>query len=106
MENVIGDSEADTIRGNSRANRLIGGPWYDAGDIINGRGGDDVLRGAGGDDVLRGGEGDDILRGARGADQLDGGNGTNRNDGGRGRDSCVNPDTGPLAIDCESRPGS
>ena len=107
VENVTGGEEADTIRGNNKANRIIGGPWYEGGgDTLVGRGGNDVLRGAGGDDILTGGAGDDTLLGARGADQLDGGSGTNRNYGGRGRDSCISPDTGPLAVDCETTPTS
>ena len=104
VENVFGTAEGDVIRGDGKANRLIGGVFYDGGDVIEGRGGNDALRGAGGDDTMDGGEGDDTLQGARGADRLDGGAGTNRNFGGRGTDTCVNPETGPLVVDCEAAP--
>jgi Ca2+-binding RTX toxin-like protein len=63
IENAVGGSGGDALRGNALANLLDGGA------------GDDDLDGRGGDDVLRGGLGGDILRGGTGADSLDGGAG-------------------------------
>ena len=57
LENVIGSSFADEIKGNEAANSLTGGA------------GDDVLEGAAGDDTLLGGEGADRLLGGGGADK-------------------------------------
>jgi len=57
IETVIGSGFGDDIRGDDRANRLVGG------------GGDDVLVGGGGDDTLEGGPGIDTAKGATGADR-------------------------------------
>jgi len=56
IENAIGGSGNDVLKGNSVANRLKG---------ADGR---DKLKGADGDDVLNGGRGRDSLKGGKGAD--------------------------------------
>ncbi|MDR7154998.1 serralysin [Sphingobium xenophagum] len=63
IENAIGNSGADTLRGSAEVNYLVG------------NGGNDALYGRGGNDTLIGGEGDDILDGGTGADVMNGGNG-------------------------------
>src|SRR6476646_4834826 len=47
----------------------------DAGNTINGNGGNDTINGAGGDDIIDGGTGNDILTGGPGTDTLTGGSG-------------------------------
>jgi serralysin len=56
IENAIGGSAGDLLRGNAVANALLGA------------GGNDQLEGGGGDDVLTGGAGDDQLAGGVGWD--------------------------------------
>lgn len=56
IENAIGGSGDDLLRGNSASNRL------------SGQSGDDILRGAAGDDSLDGGTGTDMLHGHLGDD--------------------------------------
>lgn len=74
IENVIGSSQNDWIRGNVWVNRLSGGA---GDDTIMGGGGSasdgDILRGGAGDDKLYGGAGDDTLEGGPGKDSLFGG---------------------------------
>jgi len=74
IENVIGSSQNDWIRGNVWVNRLSGGA---GNDTIMGGGGSasdgDIIRGGAGDDALYGGHGDDTLEGGPGADRLFGG---------------------------------
>ena len=74
IENAIGDTEDDSIRGDSGANRL------------EGAGGADDLWGGGGNDHLEGGTGDDILRGEAGNDYLDAGAGNDALAGHAGND--------------------
>jgi len=50
-------------------------PADDAGDFLNGRGGNDRIYAGGGNDTLYGGSGNDYLRGGPGADFLSGGAG-------------------------------
>jgi Ca2+-binding RTX toxin-like protein len=64
IENVIGGSGDDWIRGDWRDNRLEGGA------------GDDYLEGFDGDDVLIGGEGNDLLSAGWGDNVLTGGSGS------------------------------
>ena len=64
IENAVGGSGHDDIRGNT------------ANNVLTGNAGDDTLYGAGGNDRLIGGDGADHLRGGVGADYLDGGAGT------------------------------
>lgn len=63
IENVVGSRFADTISGDSGANRIYAG---DDNDVLDGRGGNDELYGEGGDDTLT-----DWL----GSNRLDGGTG-------------------------------
>uniref|UniRef100_UPI0034CF3DFC beta strand repeat-containing protein n=1 Tax=Roseomonas sp. 18066 TaxID=2681412 RepID=UPI0034CF3DFC len=56
IENVIGSSLNDFIRGNALANHLIGGL---GADDLQGFAGDDILEGGLGADVLTGGDGND-----------------------------------------------
>lgn len=58
IENAIGGSGEDEIRGNRLANRLEGG---DGDDRIDGGRGNDWLNGGAGDDRLRGGPGEDTF---------------------------------------------
>ncbi|MBA2400481.1 MAG: M10 family metallopeptidase C-terminal domain-containing protein [Bradyrhizobium sp.] len=74
IENVIGSSRSDTIRGDeaSFGNRLEGGA---GNDTIEGRGGADTLLGGDGIDMLDGGNDNDVLNGGLGNDILRGGTG-------------------------------
>ena len=83
IENVIGTRFADTIWGNSAANRIGGGP---GNDWLYGGSGDDRLIGGPGDDHLCGESGNDILEGGYGNDWLYGGDGNDLLVGGRGAD--------------------
>lgn len=83
IENLIGSSYGDTLRGDTRANAIRGGP---GDDVIDGRGGDDLLEGGPGDDTIRGGTGRDTIRGGDGADRLVGGAGDDAVFGGLGDD--------------------
>ena len=100
IENAIGGSGADTLRGNGVANHLIGGEGSDlllgegGGDLLlgeagldtaNGGFGADLINGGDGDDLIGGAEDSDLLGGASGNDQVfgDGGNDTVFGDGGR-----------------------
>lgn len=58
VENAIGSSWDDILRGDIGANSLFGG---DGDDILEGRDGDDILSGGGGDDILTGGGGADTF---------------------------------------------
>ncbi len=58
IENVIGSTRDDRLRGDDRANALDGSEGRDS---INGRGGDDVLTGGAGRDALTGGTGRDTF---------------------------------------------
>ncbi|QIS94618.1 matrixin family metalloprotease [Nitratireductor mangrovi] len=68
IENAIGGTGNDTIRGNAANNSLSGGA------------GNDTLFGGDGTDTLSGGGDNDILDGGSGADQLDGGSGVDTAD--------------------------
>lgn len=65
VENIIGSSADDQLRGNGLANMIEGG---DAADQLFGRAGDDTLLGEAGDDILAGNAGQDRLRGSQGDD--------------------------------------
>ena len=71
VENIIGSSWGDWLRGDTNDNVLTGGAGDDT--LIGGGGGDDTLNGGAGDDELNGGEGNDMLTGGMGADMLNGG---------------------------------
>ncbi|MDO5613984.1 MAG: calcium-binding protein [Paracoccus sp. (in: a-proteobacteria)] len=84
VENVIGSSGNDTIRGDGGANQI----WGNAGnDRIFGGNGNDTLHGGAGNDTLEGGNGHDRLNGGNGADLLRGGAGNDTLNGGAGNDS-------------------
>lgn len=70
IENVLGSSFRDTLRGDNGANRFFGGGQA---DTLIGRGGDDVLTGDEGGDTLEGGDNNDTLDGGRGNDTMNGG---------------------------------
>ena len=73
IENVYGsDNGADTLKGNGRANLIIG---WGGDDYILGREGNDSLHGGGGADEIMGGSGMDVLFGGMDDDNLDGGSG-------------------------------
>jgi serralysin len=83
IENAIGGSGADVIRGNRADNRLEGGA---AADTLYGRRGNDSLHGQQGHDMLAGGKAKDRLFGGNGHDGLSGGRGADLLRGGAGDD--------------------
>lgn len=92
IENAIGGSGDDTLKGNVAGNRLDGRDGNDAlsggagADLLLGGAGNDSLDGEAGNDVLSGGIGSDYLFGGAGADILLGGGGADRLYGGSGND--------------------
>ena len=70
IEKVIGTALRDLIKGDNRANVLIGG---DGRDNLGGLGGKDQLYGGDDKDSLGGGDGDDQLSGGNGDDMMFGG---------------------------------
>lgn len=74
---ILGFSNADTIRGEGGHDSLFG---KDGNDLLLGGSGNDTLNGEGGSDRLEGGEGDDVLavRNIGGEDTLLGGGGRNQ----------------------------
>jgi RTX calcium-binding nonapeptide repeat (4 copies) len=109
VEELVGSSGADVLRGNGKRNWLNG---LAGNDRILGLGGGDVLVGEGGSDVVRGGPGDDWLSGypwfiprplrdwsaerepAPGRDRLLGGLGNDRIAGADGREDRVDGGAG------------
>ena len=69
IENLVGTTDNDLLRGNGEVNLLEGG---DGNDIFLSRGGNDTLNGGAGDDVLIGGSGVDsfIFRTGDGNDEI------------------------------------
>lgn len=95
IENAIGGSGDDRIKGDQGANALTGG---EGGDRLDGHHGADSLDGGAGDDLLSGGQGADSLSGGEGADTIRGDQGDDlirglgdgdRLDGGQGADTFV-----------------
>ncbi|WP_372573186.1 M10 family metallopeptidase C-terminal domain-containing protein, partial [Ruegeria jejuensis] len=80
IENAIGGSGNDAVKGNQAANRLEGGA------------GNDAINGAEGNDALLGGLGNDRLWGADDHDRLSGGDGLDRLYGGAGNDTLLGDD--------------
>ena len=70
ISDVIGSGYPDVIRGNDRANDIMGGG---GGDELWGMNGNDTIAGGTGDDMLVGGYGDDRLKGEAGVDKMYGG---------------------------------
>jgi Ca2+-binding RTX toxin-like protein len=66
IENIIGSSRSDVLKGDIGTNQIIGGP------------GNDQVIGRDGNDTLSGGNGNDQIIGGRGADELTGSAGTDR----------------------------
>ncbi len=79
VENILGSTWGDALRGNHLGNHIQGLGGDDAilgrqgDDTIDGGAGDDALRGDGGNDILRGDAGEDLLIGGVGRDYLTGG---------------------------------
>lgn len=73
IENVVGSSKNNFIRGDAAANLLIA---QGGNDSLDGAGGDDTLLGGYGQDSLQGGADRDVLSGGGGADTIDGGGDT------------------------------
>jgi Ca2+-binding RTX toxin-like protein len=73
IERVHGSDHADTLTGDSTANRLFG---FAGNDQIAGGDGADTMLGGDGDDALSGNAGDDELWGGLGNDTLNGGDGS------------------------------
>lgn len=73
IENVIGSSAGDLLRGDSGSNVLTGG---DGDDTLEGMGGDDVLILGEGQDSATGGQGDDTITVGLGNSTIHGGDGT------------------------------
>ena len=67
FERVLGSDFADVLRGDVRANMLIG---RGGADDISGGEGNDVLRGDAGADTLAGGDGDDLVQAGGGNDEV------------------------------------
>jgi Ca2+-binding RTX toxin-like protein len=65
VENAVGGSLNDTLKGNNLNNLLRG---KDGNDILEGGGGNDTLEGGNGNDTLNGGAGNDTLNGGAGYD--------------------------------------
>jgi Ca2+-binding RTX toxin-like protein len=120
VENVIGSTFGDFIRGNGEDN-ILGGA--DGNDFIEGRGGDDFIDGGGNplgilnlfdsgdDDHLDGGAGDDTIFGGRGQDTLIGGPGDDALSGDEGNDLLIggtglNTVDGGLGVDTTTYAGS
>ncbi len=96
VENVYGGMGNDTIKGNSLANYLDGGPGNDAidagaGDDALGGGygvlDNDLLKGGAGEDTIYANEGNDNLQGGAGADYLVANAGNDTVSGGSGEDT-------------------
>jgi Ca2+-binding RTX toxin-like protein len=83
IENVIGSTVSDTLRGNAGNNVLTG---LGGDDLLIGEDGDDTLVGGIGGDFLRGRSGNDTLLGGLDDDFLSGGEGNDVMDGGDGLD--------------------
>ena len=85
IENIIGTSKGDDLRGDDLPNVIKGGGGKDdiygrdGNDQLEGGTGNDHIRGQTGADILLGGDDNDILEGGDGSDLLDGGPGTNDN---------------------------
>ncbi|MFN0191731.1 MAG: calcium-binding protein, partial [Aestuariivirga sp.] len=65
IENLVGSTKNDSLRGDNNANRLTGN---DGDDQLFGRGGVDFLIGGNGNDLLNGGSGADTMMGGAGVD--------------------------------------
>jgi Ca2+-binding RTX toxin-like protein len=84
IENAVGSTHDDTIRGDAGVNRLYG---HDGDDMIFGRDGNDTLHGGQGDDMIWGGNHNDQIMGENGNDTLNGDGGNDTIYGGAGNDT-------------------
>lgn len=73
MATKIGNNAANTIKGTSLLDKLLGNG---GNDTISGKAGNDKIDGGSGKDVINGGAGDDWLIGGSGNDKLTGGTGS------------------------------
>jgi Ca2+-binding RTX toxin-like protein len=108
---LIGDANANVVKGGDGDDRIFGGGGDDGlsggngNDLVQGGDGNDVLRGDGfvsgpGNDRLFGNAGDDVLGGDGGSDALDGGAGADVLNGGDGYDTASYGDaTSGVSID-------
>jgi serralysin len=93
FENVVMGDGADTVFGNTAANRLDSGLGDDvlygaeANDTLLGGSGADFMDGQTENDSVAGGDGNDTLKGGGGADLLEGGSGNDSMLGGEGDDT-------------------
>jgi Ca2+-binding RTX toxin-like protein len=98
IENVIGSSFDDVIKGNKLRNLIWGGAGADkiigrrGDDELHGQSGNDLIFGSRGDDTLYGGEGDDKIFGGRNNDHIEGGSGSDLLYGSRGKDALYGGD--------------
>ncbi|MHA6261981.1 M10 family metallopeptidase [Arenibacterium sp. CAU 1754] len=83
IENAVGGTGGDLLKGNAVGNMLDG---LSGDDDLHGRQGNDHLYGRKGNDDLRGGAGSDMLFGGSEDDTLDGGKNDDELFGGRGSD--------------------
>ncbi|ACS81433.1 FecR domain-containing protein [Maridesulfovibrio salexigens] len=93
IENIIGSSGNDKLRGDESVNNtILGGK---GNDLIDGKGASNILKGEDGNDSIIGGSGDDNIDGGSGDDSIKAGKGTNVINGGSGIDSLTysNSDT-------------
>jgi Ca2+-binding RTX toxin-like protein len=94
-DTIVGDSDANILRGESGNDKLSGGAGFDQ---LNGGTGQDELDGESGDDLLFGGLGHDSLKGGSGSDVLNGGDDNDQLDGGAGADSLNGDDNDDTAV--------
>lgn len=86
IENALGGSNDDIIRGNLVSNRLEGG---NGNDNLYGYAGEDTLLGDAGNDTVMAGDGLDTVIGGEGNDELHGGLGNDTLEGDFGQDTFV-----------------
>lgn len=95
IENAVGGSNRDDIRGNGASNALNGRGQADklvgrgGNDRIEGQAGNDQIWGSKGNDTLYGGTGDDRMSGGPGHDILSGGDGSDQLFGNGGGDTLI-----------------
>ena len=70
IEDILGSSGDDTLKGDENANALFG---QDGNDRLTGGAGDDLISGGDGSDHSFGNEGNDLFFAGRGIDHIDGG---------------------------------
>lgn len=86
IENVLGSTTGDFIRGDAARNHIDG---HDGNDVLRGGLGNDTLEGGNGTDDLNGEGGHDMVSGGALSDTIRGGNGHDTLDGGYGADSVL-----------------